>query len=208
MDDVRAVNLLVPDMWARLWAHVFLLRKGQYFATHTYEARRDTPLRGDWTLEGGVVETDSGGDGRRVLSPRFALVRATGPGGLRVTQAEGWHGLESAAGSAERWEWTDRDAVLVLENPRAEPVRVRLTLDARGHGAREVELLDAAGNRVGPTVRIGEARTKVELGPVALPLGTSRWTLRSLEPAARASAADPRMIALCVHGLRVEAGGN
>lgn len=208
MDDVRAVNLLVPDMWSRLWAHVFLLRKGQYFATHTYEARRDTPLRGDWTLEGGVVGADPGGDGRRVLSNRFTLVRATGPGGLRVTQADGWHGLESATGSGDRWEWTGREAVLVLENPRGRPLQATLKLDARAHGARQVEWVDAAGERIGAPVRLGETRTVVDLGPITLPPGTSRWMLRSLEPALRASPTDPRMIALCVHRLRVEAGGN
>jgi hypothetical protein len=208
MDDVRAVNLIVPDMWSRLWAHVFLLRKGQYFATHTYEARRDTPLRGDWTLEGGVVGADPGGDGRRVLSNRFSLVRATGPGGLRVTQADGWHGLESATGSGDRWEWTGREAVLVLENPRGRPLQATLKLDARAHGARQVELVDAAGERIGAPVRLGETRTVVDLGPITLPPGTSRWMLRSLEPTLRASPTDPRMIALCVHRLRVEAGGN
>jgi hypothetical protein len=143
-----------------------------------------------------------------VLSNRFTLVRATGPGGLRATQADGWHGLESAAGSGERWEWTGREAVLVVENPRGRPVRATLKLDARAHGARQFELVDAAGERIGAAVSLGETRTRVDLGPITLPSGTSRWMLRSVEPALRASPADPRMIALCVHRLRVEAGGN
>lgn len=208
MADVRGVNLLVPDMWTRLWAHVFLLRKEQYFATHTYEARRDTPLLGDWSLEGGVVGADPGLAGTRRLSERFTLVRSAGPDGLRVTPVAGWHGLERTPDGRERWEWTGRDATLEIENPRGAPREVRFTTEVRGFGAREVELLDPAGRRAGATVTVGETRTKVVLGPVTLPPGTSRWTIRSLEPSARASSADPRLIALCVYRLRVEAGGN
>ncbi|MFM7750582.1 MAG: hypothetical protein ACKPB0_09220, partial [Opitutaceae bacterium] len=208
MDDVRGVNLLVPDMWTRLWVHVFLLRREQYFATHTYEARRDTPLRGDWSLEGGVVAADPGRDGRRELSPRFALVRASGAGGLRVKSAAGWHGLERTPDGQTQWEWTDRDAVLEVENPRGVPLEARFVTEGRGFGAREIELLDPAGGRVGATAKVGEERTKFTLGPVTLPPGTSRWTVRSVEPAARASGTDPRLIALCVYRLRVEAGGN
>jgi hypothetical protein len=55
MPDVASVNLRVPDMWSRLWANHFLLRKPQYFPTDTYEARWHSPLRGEWDLESGVV---------------------------------------------------------------------------------------------------------------------------------------------------------
>ncbi|MEY4938759.1 MAG: hypothetical protein RIQ93_494, partial [Verrucomicrobiota bacterium] len=55
MADVKSINLLLPDMWSRLWANSFLLRKPHYFPTHTYEARRNTPLRGEWNLESGLI---------------------------------------------------------------------------------------------------------------------------------------------------------
>eukprot|EP01031_Cornospumella_fuschlensis_P009846 gene9846-12079_t len=53
--DIGSVNLLVPDMWSRLWANALLLKKAQYFETHTYEGRLNTPLRGAWDLNGGVI---------------------------------------------------------------------------------------------------------------------------------------------------------
>lgn len=208
MKEVRGVNLLVPDMWTRLWAHVFLLRKEQYFSTHTYEARRDTPLRGDWSLESGVVGAAPEFPGWQRLSPRFTLISAKGPHGLRVVPSAGWHGLERTPDGSEQWEWTDRAAVLEIENPRGVPLVVSFSGEARGFGAREVELLDSAGHRTGGTVKVGEERARFILGPVTLPPGASRWTLRSLEPAARASAADPRQVALCVYELRVQVGGN
>ena len=37
LDQVKSVNMLVADFWARLWTNALTLRKPQYFPTHTYE---------------------------------------------------------------------------------------------------------------------------------------------------------------------------
>jgi hypothetical protein len=204
MPDVTSVNLLIPDMWSRLWANAFLLRKEQYFETHTYEGRRDTPLRGAWDLEGGITSVRLPGPARRPVTGRFALVDTRDPGHLRLAPGEGWHGTEPGAGAPERWEWTGREAVLRFDNPHARPVRVTVELDARAFGARELRLRPAAGDaRVAP-VRLGIERSKVVFGPFELGAGRSQWVLQSTEPAAPAGPDDPRLIAVCVYGLVVE----
>ena len=115
MDDVRAVNLLVPDMWSRLWANALLLRKPQYFPTHTYEGRLNTPLRGEWDLESSVISVDPGPDRRREVSPHFALVDARAPAFIRPFVADGWNQAESTPGSLDRWQWTQGTATLRVE---------------------------------------------------------------------------------------------
>src|SRR5205807_1674820 len=70
MPDVASVNLLIPDMWSRLWANEFLLRKPQYFLTHTYEGRLNTTLRGEWDLEGGLLALRLPDGARKEITPR------------------------------------------------------------------------------------------------------------------------------------------
>ena len=116
MADVKSVNMLVPDMWSRLWANAFLLRKAQYFLTHTYEGRRNTPLRGEWDLEGGLIAIETAGRcASRSLSPLCARGHATSrvcPRGIcgRLAPAgeydpktgEGWRWSKGAGHAAAR----------------------------------------------------------------------------------------------------------
>ena len=39
--EVTSINMRLPDMWSRLWANAFLLRKAQYFSSETYEGRAE-----------------------------------------------------------------------------------------------------------------------------------------------------------------------
>lgn len=208
MTDVKSVNLLIPDMWSRLWANAFLLRKEQYFETHTYEGRRNTPLRGDWDLEGGIVSMLVPGSARRPITPRFALVEARAAGHLRVSTAEGWHVIEYVPGEAERWQWTGREAILVIDNPAGGARLIQCAIDARSLGERDLSMASEGGEAATPAVRIGEARTQLRFGPLQVPAGRSRWVLRSAQPARRAGPEDPRLIAVCVYNLAVAAGGN
>jgi hypothetical protein len=91
MAEVKSVNLLVPDMWSRLWANAFLLRKEQFFPTHTYEGRLNTPLRGEWDLEGGLIAIELPDGARRQVTRRFALVDTRHPAFVRAEFADGWH---------------------------------------------------------------------------------------------------------------------
>jgi hypothetical protein len=208
MPDVKSVNLLIPDMWSRLWANAFLLRKEQYFESHTYEGRLNTPLRGAWNLEGGTVTLLPEGATRRAISARFALIGAGRGGPVRAGTGGGWHEVDYVPGAAERWQWTTAAATLVIENPDGPARLMRCTVDARSLGERDLTLQPEGGEPVGPAVRLGAERARVSFGPFLVPRGRSQWVLRSAQPALRAGPDDPRMVAMCVYNLTIEAGGN
>jgi len=205
MADVPSINLLVPDMWSRLWANAFLLRKEQYFSTHTYEGRRDTPLRGEWDLEGGLFSVRLPGEARRQITPRFALVDTRSPLHLRATPGAGWHPMEVLPHSAERWQWTTGDATILIENPHAYPLAIQATLDGRALGEREVMLIPE-GDVPGPanSVNLGGERTKVVLPGLTVPPGRSAFILRSPQPAVPGGSKDARLLGVCVFGIDLE----
>jgi len=203
MSDVRSVNLLIPDMWSRLWANAFLLSKEQYFLTHTYEGRLNTPLRGEWDLEGGRVSLLLPGESRRQLTPRFALVDTRSPGFVRALPAAGWHGEEAIPGTDVRWRWTTADAQIEIENPHERARRLSVRLDGHALGSREVSLALVDAKEV-ETVTIGPNRTKTDLPPVMVPPGRSVLRLRSVQPALPAGAGDGRRLAICVFQLELE----
>jgi hypothetical protein len=197
------VNLLVPDMWSRLWANAFLLRRPQHFETHTYEARRDTPLRGAWDLQGGVVGAGPA-HGRLELSPRFTLVPA---GGLRAVATAGWFPVEQAPAGGRPWQWMGPEAELEVRNPGDTAIPVTFTLHARGWGARTLTLRPADGPAPGAALPLGEEETALVWRGLVAPPGVSRWVLASAEPARRAGGRDPRDLAVQVFRLTVEAAG-
>ena len=91
---VSSLNVRIPDMWPRLWANGFLLRLPQYFSTHTYEGRRNTPLRGEWDLNGGGTEVVlPEGDSIR-LNSQYSLVKVASPYYLRASFGDGWYDPE------------------------------------------------------------------------------------------------------------------
>ena len=79
MDQVTSVNMLVPDFWARLWANALMLRKPQYFPTHTYEGRLNTPLKGEWDFNGGMLKV-------RVPEPDGIVIRNRDDLGFRCAR--------------------------------------------------------------------------------------------------------------------------
>jgi hypothetical protein len=203
MPGVASVNLLIPDMWSRLWANQFLLRKAQYFRTHTYEGRRDTPLRGEWDLDGGLVSvTLPDGDGIR-LNGRFTLARVAAPGFLRAEIASGWHEVERLPRTSVRWRWTSGDAAIALENPHGRPLRVAFGMDARSLVARDVQLW-ILGRRVGE-VRVGTERAVVRAPEFELPPGASVLELRSSLPPTPPSDNESRRLGFAAYGVDLEA---
>jgi len=203
MADVASINLLVPDMWSRLWANSFLLRKEQYFLTHTYEGRLNTPLRGRWDLEGGRVSLLLPGQERRQITPRFALVDTRAPQFIRALPGAGWHEEESLPGTPIRWRWITDEAQLEIENPHPGSRRVLIRLDGHGLGEREVSLALAGGGEHA-AVHLGTQRTKTDFPPVTVPPGRSVLRLRSTPSAATAGTGDPRALAVCVFQLEIE----
>jgi hypothetical protein len=203
MPDVKSVNMIFAelDMWSRLWANEFLLRKPQYFLTHSYEGRLNTPLRGDWDLEGGRVGTVLPGDARRQLTPRFALVDTRAPGFVRVLVGRGWYPEENAPGSTQHWQWTDRDAYLEIDNPHDQPVTLVAALDGRGFGEQDVSLA-LGGQRVPPaTAHVSGDRTRTVFPPLMVPPGRSTLVMHSVPSALAPTPTDSRRLAVCVFKL-------
>lgn len=181
MPDVRSVNLLVSDMWSRLWANSFLLHKPQYFPTHTYEARLNTPLRGEWDLLGGLIGVVLPDGGGRRVSANYSLVRRADPHFAQMNFGAGWHAEEVNPATGERWRWSAGSPAFVVENPQPHPLRVALVLEV--HSAAPREIAAHLGDARSEPVPVGEARSEVRLGVLTLPPGRSTLRLESAQPA-------------------------
>lgn len=202
MPDVASVNVRVPDMWSRLWANQFLLRKPQYFLTDTYEARWHSALRGEWDLEGGIVAVAPQGDARRQLTAHYALVDTRSPGFLRASVGTGWNQDEVDPKTGDRWQWTRGEATLQIENPRNQPLLVSVTLDGWSPGGEPaLTLVDHAGAAT-RAVAVGSQRGRTVLGEVTVPPGVSVLTLRPSRPAvAEGAGGGARKLGICVFQL-------
>jgi hypothetical protein len=196
MSDVKSVNMLVPDMWSRLWANAFLLRKEQYFRTHTYEGRRNTPLRGEWDLEGGLIAVELPDGARRTVTRRFALVDTRHPAFVRAEFGRGWHAEESDARTGEHWRWSMGEATLRFDNPHDYPLAIHCRLD--GWSARERRLSFVRdGGEARPILRLSDRRTTITLPVLGVPPGPSTLILRTNEPPFYAPD-DPRPLGVSV----------
>jgi len=202
MPDVASLNMLVPDMWSRLWANEFLLRKPQYFLTHTYEGRINTPLRGEWDLVGEIVAVKLPGDGRRPITAHYALVDTRSSQYLRASLGDGWHPEERLPKTTDRWQWTSGDAELRIENPHNYPLTVRCTLDGWTPGGRNVTL-SVAGGAATVAVHVGAERAKTSFPALVLPPGGSTVVLHSPQPSTSGSPGDTRLLGVCVFGIEL-----
>ncbi len=202
MPEVTSVNLLLPDMWSRLWANAFLLRKAQFFPTHTYEGRLNTPLRGEWNLSSGLISLQLPGVASKQITPHYALVRANAPTSVRADFGRGWH-PEERLSNGERWRWSEGDATVQIDNPRDRPLTLVCTLDARSVESREVGLGNAGAMAGAERVRFGAGRTKQQLAPILVPPGRSELTLHSVQPPTMLPG-DSRALGLCVYGFAIE----
>ena len=204
MPDVKSVNMIFAesDMWSRLWANAFLLRKEQFFLTDTYEARWRTPLRGDWDLEGAGVAVMLPGDARRQITPRFALVDTRHPAFVRAQMREGWHPEEFDPRSGERWRWTKAEARIEIENPHPHPLTLACTLDGWSPVERAVTLRCEGGVTVPSSVKVRGQREKFSLPAIVVPPGKSTLLLQSNPPAA-AVPGDERVLGVAMFRLHV-----
>ena len=209
MADVASVNVLLPDMWSRLWANVFLLQKPQYFLTDTYEGRWHTALQGEWDLEGGMIAVKPAEGGRKQIAPRIALVDTRSADFLRVTVGEGWYEEESEAKAGARWRWTKGEGTLRIENPHTWPLRVTCTLDGWSLGARDLTLEvtgakgEGAGQRGGVVAsrNLSGQRVRTFFPEIVVPPGGATVALKSAQPWMGAVGGETRALGLCVFGL-------
>ena len=202
MPDVASVNLIFSesDMWSRLWASVFLLRKGQYFLTDTYEARWKSPLRADWDLEATRVALELPGAARRQITRRFAIVRNLGSSFVRILPGEGWY-PEEHDGRGGRWQWTTGEALLQVHNPRDRAIALDLALLAWSPVARSVAVV-GADRGVIETGRVIHHRGQYPLGRLVAPPGDSTVRLR-FSPGGLPVPGDSRALGVAVEQVRV-----
>lgn len=203
MEQVKSVNMLVPDFWARLWANALMLRKPQYFPTHTYEGRLNTPLKGEWDLDGGLLQVRAPGDDGVTIGRRFSLVRTNSPYLLRAELGAGWYGTESSRGrQTHLWNWTKGDAALELFNPQDRPLKVMLHFMARSLISRDIQIW--VGGIPLRTVKLGTELKLVRVRTIYIPPGKVTVWLRSSLPPTRASAQDERLLGFAAYSIVVD----
>ena len=203
LDQVKSVNMLVPDFWARLWANALLLRKPQYFPTHTYEGRLNTPLKGEWDLDGGMLQVRAPGPDGEVFGRSFSLVRTSSPYLLRAGLGEGWYGTELSRGRQTKlWNWSMGDAALELVNPQKRPLKVVLHFMARSLISRDLSVW--IGGRQLRSVNLGTELRPVRLRAIRIPPGRVTVWLRSSLPPTRASVQDERLLGFAAYSIVVD----
>jgi hypothetical protein len=136
---VASLNLMNADMWSRLWTNCFLLRKAHYFPTHTYEGRLNTPLRGEWDLNGGLIEVKLPPSETITVNPSFTLADTRSPLFVRAELDEGWHEPEHLVRRPIHWIWSRGNASVKLTNPHDHPVRATLEFHLRSRSFRDIQ---------------------------------------------------------------------
>lgn len=190
---IGSLNLLTTDGWSRLWANAQLLRLPQYFETHTYEGRLNTPLRGRWDLIGGVIQIALPSDGSRKLGGNYSLVDTASVDFFRVRFGPGWHELEQPFGLPLQWRWTQAVAELRLQNPQRRELRADLRLSVRALEPQPLELwLDGERREL---VNVGTKEQVVLIKNFKIPVGSSRLEFRAAGGTAKAGG-DTRPLAI------------
>ncbi len=194
---VHSVNVLPAEMWPRLWANAFLLRKEQYFALPTYEGRRPTPLRGEWNLQDSLVRVAPPDPAEWIVLNRTFFLQRAGTPLLRADFAGGWHALETA-GSA-RWRWSDGAGRIALANATGGVVRADLKLRLGAFRAEKLTLL--LGEKTIATWDIGPTPQEFVLTGVPIPAGGSTLTLAC--PAGSPGSQDGRQLGVELFGFEL-----
>ena len=203
MPRVTSLNMRIEKFWSRLWANAMLLRKPQYFPVHTYEGRLNTALKGEWDLSDSLLRSFPAREADFVeVNPQFHAVRVAAPGRVELTFGDGWHPEEGSG--FNRWRWSSGVAGIRVVNRAERTVKVHLTLRARAleRGRLQLELGDI--HLGGPRVLNGSIQ-RLEYEGVILPPGPSTLILENDRPPGRAAANDPRLLAVALYELTVQA---
>ena len=203
---VESLNIVVSDFWNRLWANSFLLRKPQYFLTHTYEGRRNTSLKGQWDLVNGIVTIrlprENSDVSRLNLPTDYSLLDTRNPYYLRVRLEDGWYETESLPRARVRWRWTKDRATMVVENPQSRPLKVAISFNARSLVERDLQIW-MGGRRI-RTTRVGTDVALARVSAIEIPPGGATLDLRSSTPPVPAGSNDPRLLSFAIYGIDVQ----
>lgn len=203
MPRVASLNLRIEDFWSRLWANALLLRKPQYFITHSYEGRLNTALQGEWDLSDSLLRSWPARESDYVeINQQFHAARTAAPGRVALAFGSGWHAMEGSG--INRWRWSAGPATITVVNPAARPVAVNLTLRVRAlqRSRLQLELGDA---RIGAMRQLNGTIQRLEYRGLMLPPGSFTFILRTDEPAGRAPGDDSRALAVALYELTVQA---
>lgn len=199
-EDILSVNLLITDFWDRLWANAFLLRKPQYFPTHTYEGRKNTELRGSHDVLGGLVSIRLPDTHDPIVGGVYTVVDTRSPYFVRLSPGANWYEPERGMGDA-RWRWSAGDASVLIDNPQGHPLTVSFRLAARSLAERQLGVhfrdLLAGEFRVGTQVSVGEVKG------LLVPPGKNEIFFRSDVPPIVPGPGDKRALGFATYGLEV-----
>lgn len=200
---VGSVNLRIEDPWARMWANAFLLRKPQYFAVHRYEARRATPLEGEWDLTDSLLWVRPAAPEDFVaLNRRFHAVRVEAPDRLWAAFGPaGWY--QEERGGDQVWRWSDGSAAIELHNPRFRPQAARLELQVRAARPSTLRLELDGRELVARSLADGVEAIQVDL---EVPAGSSQLVLRIDQPPI-SPPGDSRLLAVALYEFELSAVG-
>ncbi len=200
MPRVTSLNMEIGDFWTRLWANAFLLKKPQYFRTHTYEGRINTELKGEWDLSDGMIAiaTPRRGDSH-ALGRTFNLIRHASPYYLQAELGEGWYGRESLRRAERRWHWSQGNATLRVTNPQAEARTVTLRLWARSLAARELEVW--RGDQCYGRMQITERMDESIVPGIVLPPGASTLRLVTRQEPTPGTEQDERVLGFAAYEI-------
>jgi len=198
---VASVNMLIEDYWSRLWANAFLLRKPQYFLTHTYEGRLNTALKGEWNLTDSFLHSiPLHTEDWIVINARFHAERVAAPGFIQANFADGWYAEE--AGENRRWRWSNGNGNIVLINPAAVPVQAKLQLEVRGLTPRHLKLRTEL--HVVADYNLDGSVQKINVNQLLLQPGRNVLSLVS-EPGNSSNPADSRLLAVALSAFELRA---
>ena len=201
--EITSVNLRIPDFWARLWANAFLLHKPQYFLTHTYEARLNTGLKGEWDINDSLLQVIlPDPSDYLVVNNTYTLVRTGSSHFVRAYLGDGWYDVEHELHALTRWRWSKGDAVIEVENPHDQPIRLVCRFNTRSLVDRDLQVW-LNGRRV-RTVQIGTVQKIVRVPEITIPPGHSQLQLRSKVPPSSPGGGDARLLGFAVFGLDLE----
>jgi hypothetical protein len=195
---VESLNMMIPDMWSRLWANALLLKKPQYFATHTYEGRMNTPLRGDWDLNGGVIDLNLPHGRSMEVNSNYSLAHVTCAYFVRVRLAEGWHDPERLRHPRTiNWVWSKGNATIEIFNPHPTPLKASLHFELRSARPRDLSFWFNQ-QKLSETNLVNEIK-RIDIGEITLAPGKNCIELHSKIPAAAPDPNDQRSLGFALY---------